>query len=185
MFESLKNQEIPRSCSYKECITLCVWVFRESIDITLLFLQGMYHPFQKFRQRIYEFTLWFKGNVTNWSTKRFLNNMCIWLSFWSTTWWLRMIVNKIFSKVSYVYKRIKMLNIYRQNVCKPLGVIPKRRNSSKHTFWCNFKFQIWKKNFYIISSGNQLHDVAIDYIDSRTWKTILTFLKETWRLDLN
>jgi len=34
-------------------------------------------------------------------------------------------------------------------------------------------------------SGNRLYDVVIDYIDSRTWKTTLMILKETWRLDLN
>jgi len=78
---------------------------------------------------------------------------------------MTMIANKIFSKVSHIYKRVKMMNMYIQNLCKPLGVIPKRCNSSKHTFWCNFKL---KKNFYIIASSNRLHDVVINCINSRT-----------------
>ena len=66
-----------------------------------------------------------------------------------------------------------MMNIYRQNLFKSLGAIPKRCNYSKHVFWCNFKFQIsniifLKKNFYIVAFGNRLHDVVINYIDSKT-----------------
>jgi len=73
-------------------------------------------------------------------------------------------LTRFFQNFLIYFKHVKMMNIYRKNSCKPLGVIPKRCNSSKYTFWCSFKFQIF---------GNRWHDVVINYIDARTWKTNL------------
>ena len=78
MFKSLKNQEIPHSCSYKGCLTLF-----KSLD-------------KEYKNSLFDLEEMLQIEaLEDLSIISVLGQV-----FLSRTWWMRMIVNKIFLEVS-------------------------------------------------------------------------------------